>query len=292
MVAEIAPDFQILYPQEDIENWEQDEERQAARVRELALQWLDRDPLEVVNRIAAIEAEAAAAAITWPRWTTFLCSEIAKRTNRSSTWARAAISVGLSADLVSPFLWQAISTEAQDWVQMAMETLGNPQLRVVGISIALTAETVPSDLLEAALAVPDGLSESVRSLAQRGVIHEDRLRRLLEHSDPAVVGAAAVGEWLSDPKGSVRQSLREGWRRVVVAMQGEKHWLSQILSQDSELAREWLFGYLSRKERTFFKDHYTSRTAVQALNRPDRQKVLQGLPEDFWDVETSGCASW
>ena len=72
-------------------------------------------------------------------------------------------------------------------------------------------------------------------------------------------------------------------------MQGEKHWLSQILSQDSELAREWLFGYLSRKERTFFKDHYTSRTAVQALNRADRQTVLHRLPEDFWDVELAAA---
>ena len=184
LTAEIAPDFQILYPQEDIDNWQQENEDQAARVRELALQWLDRDPLEVANRIAVIEQEAVAAAVTWPRWTMFLCSEIAKRTNRPSTWARAAVSVGLSADLVSPFVWQAISTQAQDWVEIAMETLENPRLRDVGISIALTAEAVPSDLLEAALTLPNGLSETVRSLAQRGKIPEDRLRLLLEHPDP------------------------------------------------------------------------------------------------------------
>jgi hypothetical protein len=170
-----------------------------------------------------------------------------------------------------------------------METLQSPQLRVVGISIALTAETVPRDLLEAALNSLNGLSEIVRSLAQQGTIPVDRLRRLLEHPDPGVAGAVAVGEWLSNPRGSVRESLREEWRRVVVATQGEKHWLGQILSQDSELAREWLFGYLSRRERTFFRDHYASRTAVQALNRADRQRVLQGLPEDFWDVELTAA---
>ena len=123
LVAEIVADFQILYPQEDIENWDQDEQRQALRVRELALQWLNRDPVEVVNRIAAIEAEAAAATITWPHWTTFLCSEIAKRTDSPSTWAQVAINSRLSADLVSPFLWQAVSTEARDWVRIAMDTL-------------------------------------------------------------------------------------------------------------------------------------------------------------------------
>ncbi len=285
LVVEIASDFQILYPQEDLNNWKQYEGRQAARVRELALQWLDRDPLEVVNRIATIEGEAVAATITWPRWTEFLCSEIAKRTDRPSTWAQAAIDSGLSADLVSPFLSQAAFAEARDWVTIAMETLQSPRLRVVGISIALTAETVPKDLLEAALDVLNGLSEMVRSLVQQGTIPVDRLRRLLEHPDPGVAGAAAVGEWLSNPSGSVRESLKKEWRRAVIVMRGESHWLPQILSQDSELAREWLLGYVRLRPQGFFRVHATSRTAVEALKRSDRRTVLQALPDDFWDVE-------
>ena len=36
LVAEIVADFQILYPQEDIDNWDQDEQRQVGKGLELA----------------------------------------------------------------------------------------------------------------------------------------------------------------------------------------------------------------------------------------------------------------
>lgn len=129
----------------------------------------------------------------------------------------------------------------------------------------------------------------MRSLAQQGTIPVDRLRRLFEHPDPGVAGAAAVGEWLSNPKGSIRESLREEWRRVVVAMRGENHWLRQILNQDSELARDWLLGYVRARQPGSLRVHDTSRTAVEVLTRSDRQRVLQSLPEDFWDVELTAA---
>ena len=281
--VEIPDDFAVLYPQEDLENWKEAEKRQVAAVRELAREWARRTSGEVVPRLEEVEAEAAAAGITWPRWTPLLCAEIANRVDRPEEWARVAIDAGLAADLVSPFMARAVQVGAPNWVAIAMELLGNPGLRRIGIDVALTEPAAPEELTGAALGVPDGLADAAQFLAHKGRIPEGVLRRLLTHPDPKVAGATAVGVWCGKPKGEVPESIAAEWRTAVVAMDEDEYWLREILPYDPSLARDWLLAHVQRNPFRFMKISPSVRVAVDALSTGDRRDVLRALPEDFRD---------
>jgi len=70
--------FEILYPVEDLENWEKSRQAQIQSVRQLAAEWSERNPPQVAERIVSIEREAEMAGVSCPRWTFGLCSFIAE----------------------------------------------------------------------------------------------------------------------------------------------------------------------------------------------------------------------
>ena len=281
---ELSEEFAILYPEDWSQgNWQAEEARQRAAVRDLAARVVDQPPTDVLRRIGDAESEAAAAGINWPRWTPLLCHEIASLTSSPLAWARDAIAADISAELVSPFLAKAAEIGEAGWEDVATRCLDEPDLCGLAIWTILTAPTVSDVLLDRAVAETGMLLRAVQFWSAE--IPEDRFRRLLSHKDARVAGAAAVGEWLTEPRGVIRPSLEILWRQAALRIDREEYWLGEILRADPSLAADWLVAHVTRDERISIELPRPVEAAISVIDVAGRERVLIAIPQDFPDTE-------
>ena len=277
----LDPDFEILYPVENLEDWKPAREQQISAVRELAKEWSKLDPVWVVERIASIEHEARSIGIGHPRWTRVLCTGIAENTTSPNIWIQAMIDVDATSDLVEPLLCRAAEIAEPGWGELAFACLERPMLRGAAISLVLTLPDPPEDLLAAVLQEIDGYVPLVETLCIRNKVPEHLVRQLLRHESAAIASAAAQGEWHADPERSVRDSIRGEWRDVVVKRVSDDFWLGRVLKDDTFLAYEWLQARVAEQAPELFRYKNAVEAAVTALDIEARRRILHQVPETY-----------
>jgi hypothetical protein len=179
----LDPDFEVLYPKKDRNNWIAEQAQQFSAVQKLASAWVNREPTEVVSQINLFEQEAQFASLTWPRWTPILCQELAERTELPNAWLRATLDANSTSDLLEPFLRKAAQINAPDWIELAIACFAQPTQRVAAISVTLTLSTPPEKLLTEVISNMQGYAQLVEMHCVRNEISEVVLRHLLHHSD-------------------------------------------------------------------------------------------------------------
>jgi hypothetical protein len=274
------PEFEILFPAESLRavNWQALQDQQISAVRELAALWSNREPGEVSERMARLEAAAREVNKTYPRHTPVLCEEIAARTEQPLEWLRALLGNSATPDLVVPFLSGAASSGEEGWEGIARECLENPALEWATISVALTTHDPPSGLLSEVSERLGRFANAVEMYCMRGQVPEGTLARLLRHEDPKVAASAAAGEWYADPRGSVRESLEPDWRAAMLRAPADQYLISDILRSDPALAHDWLLRRVS-EERILGDMNLepTVQDALSTLNREQKLSVLRSI---------------
>lgn len=279
----LADDFAILYPYEDRENWQEWEARQKEAVGELASKWVHEDVGQVVQRILSIEQEATKARLDWPRLTPLLCEYLANLVSSPCTWLSAILESDLGGDLIYPFLRRAAEIDEAGWIDMASSCLGIDHLKKAAIAVILTHPNSPRELVGAALLHLDGHAQTIKIMCLRKEILEDRVRELLNHEDSLIARAAAEGEWLSNSNGTVRYSLSNDWRRVVVQYGLEDHTMQRILKTDAEIAYDWLRVRIDEQMPHTYRLHRDRPSAVEVaigqLSTENRIRLLDQIAE-------------
>lgn len=278
--------FETLYPLEDahdVDDWRSVQNQQSQAVRELAHTWAQLDPTRVLQDLVWIETEARLADINWPRWTPFLCREIAESTARPHLWVQLMLDTDLSGDLVAPFLRQAIRESAPGWKGLVASCLDRSVFQSAAISLILTHPAPPEDLLSRVLTALEGCAELVRIHCVRNEVSVEVLKRLLCHQDKAIVAAAVVGEWNADPAESVREVVLEEWEAVVITDIAEDFWLSKIFEKHPSLAYPWLQARLAEGFPLIFTHRYERaiQAATSVLNTETRSRLLHQLPDTY-----------
>lgn len=273
-------EFQTLYPGRELEDWRAAEERQAVAVRELAAQWSHENPATIVERIVFIETEAQKLDSHYPRWTPYLCTQIAQQVKSVIPWLRALMKVEVTGDLVAPFLSKAAQSEQPGWQDIAFACLDRQNYKAATIAITLRLQDPPQELFKRVLEhLPDS-SQTVETMCMRNDVSEATLSQLLKHESPAVAVAAAKGEWYADPKYEIRESLYESWRNVIVNRATEGYWLKQVFRRDPTLAYNWLETQLARSDFMFFRRDDETKAAIDSLDATVRKEVLRLVSSD------------
>jgi hypothetical protein len=282
IAIELDPDLEILYPsRQDEEEFDEAEERERAAVSALAERWSPEAPEEIARRMAQIEAEAASAGLNWPRWTPDLCSEIAARAAARVPWARALMNANLSSNLVLPFLRLGAEANEEGWETTALECLDLPEMQEAAVDLALTLPHPPAELFERVLQRLDDSAGHVKWACAIGKIPEHHLRVLLCHPNAAIASAAAAGEWEVEPRGSVRETLREDWEQAVVHSSSDLYWLSRVFRKIPGIAFRWLQNHLADEEFQTYDPAYKKviQSAVGALTLGERRDLLAQIPD-------------
>ena len=275
-------EFEILFRSRDFnEDVQTSHERQVEEVRELAVRWSSSSPAKIARRIRELETFGAEVGITSPIHTRLLCKEIAERVQSPGEWLEAFLRDGSTPHMIAPFLHKAAETNERDWQTAAYSCLEVASLRGVALTLVLTLPAPPQPLLTAALAELEGYSNIVEWMSAAGNIPVETLASLLGHDDPEISGAAAIGEWLADPKGQIRDNLLPKWRAAIVNVNPDEYELGNILRADPPLAHDWLSRQIEKDSWIGWRDPSSFEQAVSVLNRAQRLSLLRSLKQKF-----------
>ncbi len=287
------PVFELLYPEECYDETERRErERSAiAELGGLSQHWVNtRQPPDIAQELARYEAEAEKIAHQWPRRTPDLCRFLAKVGNRPDKWVETFLDHGLAVDLLRPFLTAMVMDRPDGWEELLARCLDLDSQAWGAVRLVLHLEDPPAQLLETALSRAADFPQLIEALCQRREVPPVTTQALLSNPDPMAALAAAVGEWNAEPQGEVTDAVRIPWRQAILrsarvdqdmlGSQGLAYWLRGILAADSELALEWVTGFLDSDPRPASAVSGIVRKAVDALDTAGRLSVLERFDAD------------
>ncbi len=127
-------------------------------------------------------------------------------------------------------------------------------------------------------------SDFIKYLCYGNHVPDETMIQFLKHPDPLIAGYAAISEWSSDPKGEVRASMKDKWRRAIINFEKEEFWIGEILSKDSSLAYEWLKKHISR-DRIPYGEVDIFKKAIEPLGFDERKELLNLMHHDCWRPE-------
>jgi len=116
-------------------------------------------------------------------------------------------------------------------------------------------------------------------------IPENRLVALLTHPDRSISAAAATGEWQATPRGEVRESLKDFWRRAIINCLEREYEGEEIFRKNPSIAFEWL--QLRITENRIFSYHGGNllNVALQVINLEHRKALLKDIGDGLWHDE-------
>jgi hypothetical protein len=208
---------------------------------------------------------------------------LAARVAEPGVWLDALVKEGAPGDLVEPFLRGTLELQRSNLEQLLESCLSSEQYIWVAAEFILQMDESPPLLLERVLEKVVAFPQFVETLCLRGQVTLANLRRLLDHPTWEVALSAAVGEWLADPKGVVRDAVAESWRNAVLRSDpneysGMKYWLGEILKEDPGLAFDWLLAHLeSAPDPILEVPEGPFATAISALNQSQKSRILGNI---------------
>jgi len=236
----VNTEFEILHPQEPLEDLESSEKFHLDAVIELAEQWSNLKEEDVAQKIAGIEQEAQSVGMTWPNYTPQLCYEIAQRVDSPLAWAEALFNLDASVDAIIPFLNRSADLDQSGWSQIAAKYLDVPRLRLGTIVAIITNENTPDFLLDKALGAIGGAARLINTYCLRNGVSDKALIRLLSHPSEEIATAAALGIWQAEPYAQVPEYLSAQWSEAFKNSFSDDFWIGAVLKSDPSLAFDWL----------------------------------------------------
>lgn len=239
--------FSVIFPLTDHlspENWEEEEEKRRQAARALATNWARRPEKDVVRLLARFAAEARTFGTQESQATSEFFLMLASQVEAPEEWLNEFLAERLPASWVNPILERVVRHRHRGWEKILELLLENDEYSWLAGGVTIRSEGIPRSLLDTALArIPDNLVETA---CHRKQVPLDTLKSLLGHEREEIAVAAAVGEWLSEPRGEVRPQIRAEWRAALIRLgsagnversrPGQSYWLREILSSDPDLA--------------------------------------------------------
>jgi hypothetical protein len=275
-------EFLKLYPYENLERYEASDRENEKAVKELSKTLVKQSPTDVANRIVNYEREALRVGLDHPRFSPCLCRELATDVKDPSEWAHELYDLSAPADLVAPFLEEAIKVDTSLW-EMVADCIQSKRYRYMGFRICLLADNLPDHICEAFMAA---LSETeVRFIlweVRREPIDEEMIKHLLAHAAPEIAAAAAIGLWHAESKREILDRNKEKWVEAFLKGNVFEHSALDIFKSDSNLALRWLKQRSQDDPDCFWrKDHHVLRV-LELLNEVQRMKLILSLEEHYY----------
>jgi hypothetical protein len=259
----------------------------ATALSALAREWVRHPPLEIADRLAVYEQEAERAGRRGRRRLLALSRALAAAAGAPEAWLDAFLARGLYPQAV-PFLEQDVARRREGWERRLLSALELDPLAEVAATLALRLDHPPPDLAERALEEVTRTPLLAETLAREGVPLPSLLALLAAPRWQTAL-AAALGEWMAPPQGEVRPELADPWRSAILRARTAEyeetaetlslqHGLRLLLARDPDLALAWLEARLADRDLpVYFAADSGFARAVEALDRPRRERLLDGL---------------
>ena len=165
-----------------------------------------------------------------------------------------------------------------------------PRLHFACASAGLTAAFLPEDIMPAIMSIlDDRFSNWIEVSCARLEIPEDRLIALMTHSNCSIAAAAAIGEWQATPRGIVRNSLKDSWRKAIISCLEREFEGEEIFRKDPSIAFEWLLLRIKENRISLYHEENLLNVALQVINIEQRKALLEDIDDGlFYDEVIHG----
>jgi hypothetical protein len=285
------PVFDLLYAEGDAEPGAKQAPVASRReeLEKVAETWAQAPPSTVAAKLAFYEQQAEMIGQQWDPKVVELCRMLAPEVEDPEAWLDAFLEVDRRGRLAPAFLEEIVRHAGSGWETRLEKCLELRSLEWPATSLILQHPAPPRSLLQRALSAADGLPTLVDTLCLRREVPLPTLRLLLQLPTSAAAASAAIGEWASDPKGTVREEVGPEWRSAILRAKTKdydtasgaeriQYWLGVILAQDAGLAFDWLQARLGDPDLPgYFMEDSPFALALGALCYEQRVKLLEAL---------------
>ena len=278
-------EFECLFPQDpyEAEDLEQEHKRLEVNACQLAERWRHCPADDVASFLGRLETEARRAGITYPRLTPAFCRMLVKASPDPATVARVFMRERLPADLVEPFLREAVGGDPLTW-SVVSDCLEDNLYVAIGIQLAICHEFTPSEVVSSALQRVDTAPRLIEHCCATGGISRAAISRIFRSSDASTAISAAIGYWQAHRHSRSQAPLEETWRCAILLSAQSRlssldgYWVGEILKKDGELAVEWLTRFLDSDESSLgFYAQEAAKKAIETLGSTQRITVLNAI---------------
>ena len=279
--------FEILYPRNDhsLSSGEREisESKQAEDVCSLAVGFLKLGHIDSIKTIFEIEVESQLIGRAWPRWTPYLCSQLAKGCEQPLLWLTEEIKRSLPYDLVIPFLPKALETNNSECVELMYSLLQDKRYKNAVIYLLFTKQNVPDQLLDYVLADNlDGAEDFIETGCVREEIPESIIIRLLSHRNKEVVKATVEGVWHASNK-NIDDTILDLWKNGFIISEIDDYLMRDVLGAYPDLAELWLqkhaFGLTSDGDSELVTPRLEDsiKAVASFLNEDARKRIIDQI---------------
>ena len=283
----LDPIFEVLFPLRsvDVKDWERHSRVRSEAVDELARHWADRPLADVASLLDRCQAEARLAGIERLQSLERFCAALAERVPDPIAAADALVAHSLPSSLVTPFLLKARDEELPGWECLAGRCLAKKEYRWIAAETVLAHRSPSRELLNPAISAASDMPSfgSFLNLSLHAM-PDATIREMLQSGVPRIAVAASVGYWARH-RGNIPSAIRTAWRQAILRSAwegaegaGGNHRLGEILSEDSDLAVDWLVSSLSGSEHSGrLPERDLHRRVARSLGLDQRSEILARL---------------
>jgi hypothetical protein len=278
------PEFEILYPIREHEDWQKREKQEVKAVDKLAKQWAAKKPQTIVKKLMTFQLEASQSGNAWSKWVPRMCHNLANTTKTPCLWIKSFLSNNADGNYIGRFLERAIEINESGWETYAHQCIKKDNTRYSAVSVLLTKDNLPDTIFEEVLNNLENLKDIVNGICIHYSLSEKTVKRLLTHENPNIASAAAIGEWTREPKGNIRESLKKEWRKTIIKCPEDEYFLSDVFKKDPSIAFDWLMVHIEKGLGNLCYDLENERldTAIKVLDDNQKKSLLKILP-DQWE---------
>jgi hypothetical protein len=277
--VKLDPEFEVLYPLKD-RNWQRRQRNIEKAVGKIAEKWKREVPEVIVNKLVNFGKQAKQSGDSWSSGPRILCNKLAEIVEKRGRWVRDMIGKECDCYLPTPFLCKMVENEEEGWEELLEKCLDMHELRIPCVEIVLRKENVPESLLNKIFTKLEGLGEVIRITVAFG-ISEKNVESLLKYPDKNIAANAAIGEWETKPKGSVREGIRNSWREAILKCNWDEYVLGDIFAANSNLAYDWLLERIAEDSDVLWGTENVSSEAVKHLSEEQKQCLLREMKLTF-----------
>ena len=278
----LDPQFEILYPEERFEDWEEWEKEQIGAAIDLSEIWSKGPPDLIIRRLIYYELEAKSIELCYPRHTPLVCKKIAESVSDPEVWTMLLIDKDADGDLIAPFLERILALDSLEKDNILEICIRKPSLLSSIFPIIITVPNVSDNIFRKVITMLDErLLKQIEYTCRDTKISEKRIASLLSHDNRTVAGSAAVGEWYNNPKGVIRESHKELWRKAVINFYNIGHNANRIFEADPSIACDWLEARINENSDLYRIDRIV-KMAIDSLEIEHRRYLISRIPENFW----------
>jgi hypothetical protein len=281
----LDPEFEAVYP--EMETFAVAEHLKLAII--LAERLGSRSIEGMAGLLARIDAEARFAGINTPSGVlSTACDRLAEGLADPVAAVNTLMNHNLPGKVVGPFLQKAVTEDSPGWASLVRRCLDEDLYEQLAVSIIIELPNPQPELLASAILKTGAMLDVVNTGWLWGRVPNETLTALFHADDPRIAVAAAIGYWSADPKGTINEALAESWRQAFLRStlddadrsQLSEYLVGEILTNDSELASEWLILALSHSNSWFGNLLNLAQEAIRGMNSRQRRSVLEALSAD------------